>query len=167
MFCLCENKGTDQLCSYCTADQRLCFRFTDSTITPLLISKNLRILLSSLTVQAGLCGSWSETPNTDFLASRLIGKVLRPFHCVHLKCSNFWAGSIYFTSKLTIADVEKKVDTRNQCKFTVQNRIRSNTRQFNNKPHHQQAAPPTRLVYTFPALCLYTLHILFKIMLGL
>ena len=34
-FCLCENKGADQLCSNCTADQRLCFRYTDSAI-PLL-----------------------------------------------------------------------------------------------------------------------------------
>ena len=25
-FCLCENKGADQLSSYCEADQRLCFR---------------------------------------------------------------------------------------------------------------------------------------------
>ena len=24
-FCLCDNKGADQLCSECTADQRLCF----------------------------------------------------------------------------------------------------------------------------------------------
>ena len=30
-FCLCENKGADQLCSNCTADQRLCFRYSDST----------------------------------------------------------------------------------------------------------------------------------------
>ena len=34
-YCLCENKGADQLCSNCTADQRLCFRYTDSTISPL------------------------------------------------------------------------------------------------------------------------------------
>ena len=34
-FCLCENKDTDQLCSNCTADQRLCFRYLDSTIPPL------------------------------------------------------------------------------------------------------------------------------------
>ena len=32
-FGLCENKGADQLCSNCTADQRLCFRLTDSTIS--------------------------------------------------------------------------------------------------------------------------------------
>ena len=34
-FCICENKGVDQLCGYRTADQRLCFRYIDSTI-PLL-----------------------------------------------------------------------------------------------------------------------------------
>ena len=32
-FCLCENKGTDQLHSNCEADQRLCFHYTDCTIT--------------------------------------------------------------------------------------------------------------------------------------
>ena len=31
-FCLCENKSLDQLCSNCTADQSLCFRYRDSTI---------------------------------------------------------------------------------------------------------------------------------------
>ena len=31
-FCICENKDVDQ---HCAADQRLCFRYTDSTI-PLL-----------------------------------------------------------------------------------------------------------------------------------
>ena len=35
-FCLCENKCADQLCRNCTADQRLCFRYTDSTISILL-----------------------------------------------------------------------------------------------------------------------------------
>ena len=34
-FCKCENKDADQLRSNCAADQRLCFRYTDSTI-PLL-----------------------------------------------------------------------------------------------------------------------------------
>ena len=31
-FCICENKEADQLRSKCAADQRLCFRYTDSTI---------------------------------------------------------------------------------------------------------------------------------------
>ena len=34
-ICKCENKGADQLRSYCEADQRLCFRYSDSTIHPL------------------------------------------------------------------------------------------------------------------------------------
>ena len=38
-YCLCENKGADQLRSNCEADQRLCFRYSDSTISLLLIAK--------------------------------------------------------------------------------------------------------------------------------
>ena len=38
-FFLWENEGADQLRSYCEADRCLCFRYTDSTIPPLLISK--------------------------------------------------------------------------------------------------------------------------------
>ena len=38
-FYICENKGADQLCSDCTADQRLCFRYMDSTIPLLSKSK--------------------------------------------------------------------------------------------------------------------------------
>ena len=34
-FCICENKDTDKLRGYREADQRLCFRYIDSTI-PLL-----------------------------------------------------------------------------------------------------------------------------------
>ena len=34
-FYICENKDADQLRRDCAADQRLCFRYTDSTI-PLL-----------------------------------------------------------------------------------------------------------------------------------
>ena len=42
-FCLCENKGEDQLRSNCEADQRLHFRYTDSTIS-LLPKSNFKIL---------------------------------------------------------------------------------------------------------------------------
>ena len=56
-FCLCENKGADQLRSNCEADQRLCFRHTDSTI---IISLLLKTEISSFypifeTIQVGLC----------------------------------------------------------------------------------------------------------------
>ena len=38
-FSLCENKDADQLCSNCTADQHLCFRYLGSTIPPLPLPK--------------------------------------------------------------------------------------------------------------------------------
>ena len=38
-FCLGENKGADQLRGNREADQRLCFRYSDSTIPLLLKSK--------------------------------------------------------------------------------------------------------------------------------
>ena len=31
-FCICENKDADELRGNCEADQRLCFRYRDSTI---------------------------------------------------------------------------------------------------------------------------------------
>ena len=39
-YCLCENKGADQLRSNCEADQRLCFRYSDSAI-PLLLKSEI------------------------------------------------------------------------------------------------------------------------------
>ena len=38
-FCPCKNKGAEQLCSNCTAYQRLCFRYMDSAMHHLLTSK--------------------------------------------------------------------------------------------------------------------------------
>ena len=70
-FCLGENKGADQLRGNREADQRLCFRYSDSTIPLLLESEISSFQLFSELVQAGLCRTWSETPKTGFLASRL------------------------------------------------------------------------------------------------
>ena len=70
-FCLCENKGADQLRSNCEADQRLCFRYTDSTLSLLIKSEISSFYAASGTVQVGLCQTWLETPKTGFLGSRL------------------------------------------------------------------------------------------------
>ena len=76
-FRICENKDADQLRGNRVADQRLCFRYTDSTI-PLLSKYEISSLLpSSVTIQPGLCRTWSETRKTDFLTMRLI-RVLEP-----------------------------------------------------------------------------------------
>ena len=48
-LCICENKGADQLRSDCTADQRLCFYYIDSTFPLLPKSRNFKPL-------ASLCG---------------------------------------------------------------------------------------------------------------
>ena len=60
-FCICENKDADQLRGNREADQRLCFRYLDSTI-PLLSKYEISILPpSSVAVQPGLCQTRSET----------------------------------------------------------------------------------------------------------
>ena len=58
-FCICENRGAGQLRSNCAADQRLCFRYKNSTI-PLHYE------------QPGLCRTWSGTLKTGFLTTMLI-----------------------------------------------------------------------------------------------
>ena len=65
-FCICENEDADQLRSNCAADQRLCFRYTDSTIPLLPKSEISSLELSSVVVQPGLCLTKSETPKTRF-----------------------------------------------------------------------------------------------------
>ena len=70
-FCLCENKDADQLRRNCKADQRLCFRYMDSTLSLLIKSEISSFYAASGTVHVGLCQTWSETRKTCFLASRL------------------------------------------------------------------------------------------------
>ena len=71
-FCICENKDADQLRGNREADQRLCFRYTDSTTHQLTKSEFSSLQPSSVAVQPGLCRTWSETPKTGFLITRLI-----------------------------------------------------------------------------------------------
>ena len=62
-FCLCKNKGSDQLHGNRTAYQCLCYRCMDGTI-PLLSKSEILSLLdnpSYVAVQPGLCLTWSET----------------------------------------------------------------------------------------------------------
>ena len=59
-FSLCENKGADQLCSNCTADQHLCFCYISSSI------RNLKLLGCFCDCTGWLCWTWSETPKTVF-----------------------------------------------------------------------------------------------------
>ena len=65
-FCICENKDADQLRGNREADQRLCFRYKASTFLLLPKSQISSFYPSSVTVQPGLCRTWSETPKTGF-----------------------------------------------------------------------------------------------------
>ena len=60
-ICIGENKGADQLRSNREADQRLCFRYSDSTIPLLLKSEISSFKPASVAVQTGLCRACSET----------------------------------------------------------------------------------------------------------
>ena len=71
-FCICENKDADQLRGNREADQRLCFRYTDSTIPLLPKSEISSLKPSSVAVQPCLCWTRSETSKTGFLRTRLI-----------------------------------------------------------------------------------------------
>ena len=64
---ICENKD---------ADQRLCFRYTDSTIPLLYESEISSILPSSVAVQPGLCRTRS-----DFEPERLFSRYAAHFNC--------------------------------------------------------------------------------------
>ena len=71
-ICIGENKDADQLRGDREADQRLCFRYTDSTISLLLKSVISSFKPASVTVQPGLCQTWSEHQIVGFLMHRLI-----------------------------------------------------------------------------------------------
>ena len=60
-ICIGENKDADQLRGNREADQRLCFRYMDSTIRLLSKSQISSLEPSSVTVQPGLCRTWSGT----------------------------------------------------------------------------------------------------------
>ena len=75
-ICIGENKGADQLRGNREADQRLCFRYSDSTIPLLLKSKISSFYLFSVLVQVDLCRTCSETTLLVFPTRRLKGVIL-------------------------------------------------------------------------------------------
>ena len=60
-ICIGENKDADQLRGNREADQRLCFRYSDSKIPPLANSKISSFCTASVAVQPDLCQTCSET----------------------------------------------------------------------------------------------------------
>ena len=96
-FCLCENKGADQLRSNCEADQRLCFRYTDSTLSLLIKSEISSFYAASGTVHVGLCQTWSENPEDRF--SRVAAQILN------------------FEMMYNVSSMAKKINVLHRCKL--------------------------------------------------
>ena len=71
-FCICENKDTDQLRGYREADQRLCFRYIDSSIPLLPKSKIFKLLAIFCDCTARFMSDLVRNPKTGFLTTRLI-----------------------------------------------------------------------------------------------
>ena len=84
-FCICENKDADQLRVNREADQRLCFRYIDRTSLYFLNLQNFKPL-SSVSLQPGLCQTWSETPKSGFLIASAAHRQTR---CAYLM-NKFW-----------------------------------------------------------------------------
>ena len=84
-FCKCENKDADQLLGNREADQRLCFCYTDSTISLLRKYEISSLQPSSVAMQPGLCGAWSETPKTGFVRAHMSLVLRKPTFCIMRK----------------------------------------------------------------------------------
>ena len=69
-FCICENKDADQLRGNRVADQRLCFA-TRIVQSLFYLNPKFQAHTITVTVQPGLCRTWSETLKTGFLRTRL------------------------------------------------------------------------------------------------
>ena len=72
VFAICEQQRCRSACASAKSDQRLCFRCLDSVIPLVSISEISSLSLASLAAQAGLCLTWSQTPKTGFLGTRLL-----------------------------------------------------------------------------------------------
>ena len=78
-ICIGENKDADQLCSNCTADQRLCFRYSDSTFPLLLISKvyiSSSTYIQSFKLLALFC-DYTAWFVLDLVGNKIVGFVIR------------------------------------------------------------------------------------------
>ena len=65
-FCICENKDADQLRGNRKADQRLCFRYTDSAIPLLSKSEISSLYPSSVAIQPMFVSDLVRNPKDRF-----------------------------------------------------------------------------------------------------
>ena len=85
VFAICEQKRCRSACAFTQSDQRLVVHCLDNIIPLVSTSKISNLYLASLAAQAHLCLTWSQTPRTGILMTRL-------------KCKHFFS----FKAKMSI-----------------------------------------------------------------
>ena len=65
-FVICEQQRCRSACASVQADQHLCFRCLDSVMSLVFVTKISSLMLVSVTEQASLSLTWSETPEDMF-----------------------------------------------------------------------------------------------------
>ena len=76
-FCICKNKGADQVRSNCAADQHLCFRYIDSTI-PLLPRNDITTLaFLGTVVKPSYSFQWGKGKGFTFLSFNVLLDILK------------------------------------------------------------------------------------------
>ena len=87
-FCICENKDADQLCGNRTSDQRLCFRYIDST--PLFyLNKKISASIHLLRLQSPVCVGPGRKPRRQVFSRR--GSII--IHRAHSNVSVEYGGN--------------------------------------------------------------------------
>ena len=69
-FCICENKDADQLRSNCAADQRLCFRYTDSTLSLYYLNPKFQASSHLLWLYSPVCVRPGRKPRRPVFSQR-------------------------------------------------------------------------------------------------
>ena len=84
-ICICQNKGANQIRGNLEADQCPYFRYTHSAIPLLSKSEISSLKPSSVTVQSGLCRTWSEPKLLVFSRTGSYIKTELTGRCFYLK----------------------------------------------------------------------------------
>ena len=101
--CIGENKGTDQLRSNCETNQRLCFRYTDSTIP--LFSKSKISSLCDCTARFVL----------DLVGTQIVGFLMHRLICI---CMNTCSPVLTFSTAVCVSRVVDQTNA-NHSKISI------------------------------------------------
>ena len=72
VYAICEQQRRRSACASAQSDQRLCFRCLDSVLPLVSVTKISSLILVFVAQQASLSLTWSKTPKTGFLMTRIM-----------------------------------------------------------------------------------------------